>query len=234
MTNDPTIPLSEVREAWESDTVQELLDRHTLPDPLLWSIATSSSGAGVVIVQGYPDELGEVKVAFLESGGTTFYQLSDLTFTGDRMARVNDAPEQPEAALESSQNEEYGLLGRWATHHRYGRCVVASAYRDGDGTVDICYLYDSSQTGATRSRVPFDELTFDEDHPEWLETLEDYENAPRLTVVAGASEYAPGYGSAVFQACGLGEWGEDGSPTYYHAEQLAGTCRRVLRWGKEK
>lgn len=61
------------------------------------------------------------------------------------------------------------------------------------------------------------------EHPETLRTKDDYENAPRGTIVA-RNEYSPHMKHV------QNVWGNAFNDTYSD-ERLAGTSRKVLRWG---
>lgn len=80
--------------------------------------------------------------------------------------------------------------------------------------------YELVEVGAT---VSSDENVAPEQHPETLRTKDDYENAPVGTIVA-----RDGYSSYVKQAQAV--WGNAFYDTYHDAG-LAGSSRKVIRWG---
>lgn len=116
------------------------------------------------------------------------------------------------------------MLGMWATHPGYGRVLVIRAKPDGEGEVAIAYRDDCARTGVWHTWVDPSTLSFPEQHPETLTTLEDYANAPEGTIVAEDN------GAPLIQD-DWRIWCAAGHPKEYAATELAGTTRRVLRWG---
>ena len=118
---------------------------------------------------------------------------------------------------------------RIAVHAAYGRVVVSPVVDDDDGTCKIFHLSTHTRDGSDYCWAPIDSLTFIDyepakyDHPEFLETEADYENAPEGTIVA--CEDSPPchkFGS---------EWS---SVLFYGMKDNRGmsrAIRRVLRWG---
>lgn len=113
------------------------------------------------------------------------------------------------------------MLGLWATHPEYGRVLVCSTRPYQDGEVIIAYRDDDVPTGTAQECVDHSSLTFPEPHPEYLTTLEEYENAPEGTVVAAGEAWPYILRQSVWER----------SSTYSDADGMAGVTRRVLRWG---
>ena len=112
------------------------------------------------------------------------------------------------------------LFGRWATHPTYGRGIIFTAYPDDAGLVGFSFEKENIFGGAEWTMVSPDTLTLD---PVELTTAEDFENAPEGTIVARNEDYP-------FVKNGQGNWWD----TYHNMfdeKELAGTSRKVLRWG---
>lgn len=113
-----------------------------------------------------------------------------------------------------------------------GECIMISPYRhDEESPLEIAavtsdssniLLLDPSDLTPNGKKYELVEVTGDE-HPETLRTKDDYENAPRGTIVA-RNEYSPHVKNV------QNEWGNAFNDTYSD-ERLAGTSRKVLRWG---
>ena len=118
---------------------------------------------------------------------------------------------------------------RLADHAAYGR-VVVSPVVDDDGTCKIFHLSTHARDGSDFCWAPIDSLTFIDyepakyDHPEFLETEADYQNAPEGTIVARDSINPWVKEESVWVQ------GSAADATVYTVPCLKGP-RRVLRWG---
>lgn len=117
---------------------------------------------------------------------------------------------------------------RLADHEEYGRCVV-SPEKDIFGRYFAFHLDNWNLARAACHYVSLDALTFIDSepakpaHPEFLETEEDYENAPEGTIVAcedspPCHKFGSEWSSVLF--CGMKD-----------DRGMSRACRRVLRWG---
>lgn len=78
------------------------------------------------------------------------------------------------------------LFGAWATHPDHGEGVVTSHHPDGDGEVRFMSPEESSNDGTLGHWVSPSTLTFHTpDHPVFLKSEEDYENAPAVASSGG-------------------------------------------------
>ena len=73
------------------------------------------------------------------------------------------------------------LFGRWATHPRLGRGLIISGYLDRTGRILFASAKENGSDDAQSDWIPLDSLTLD---PVELTTVEDFEDAPKGTVVA--------------------------------------------------
>ena len=73
------------------------------------------------------------------------------------------------------------LFGRWATHPDYGRGIIISAYPSRINSVWFARKTEDPIGRAWEKQIPLESLTLD---PVELTNLEDFENAPKGTVVA--------------------------------------------------
>ena len=118
---------------------------------------------------------------------------------------------------------------RLADHAVYGRVVVSPKPND-IGQYKIFHLDDSYVSGADVSYVEADALTFIDAepakpvHPEFLETIGDYESATVGTVVA-CEDSSPWYKSG-------SEWLSVDFCGAKDDKGMSRARRRVLRWGK--
>lgn len=112
------------------------------------------------------------------------------------------------------------LFGRWATHPNFGRGIIFSAYPDDTGLVGFAYEKENSFSGAEWTVVHPDSLTLD---PVELTTLEDFENAPKGTIISYPRVSA-------FQKVINGQW--ESLNTTLTNEQMANCSPwKILRWG---
>ena len=134
-----------------------------------------------------------------------------------------------EDARESSPSLPEGM--RLAEHEELGR-VVVSPSKDRDGDYAVFYLHSEDAWGAYLRYVNSSDLTFIDaepakpatpPHPEFLETRQDYENAPEGTVISSDNELP-------YVRNSQNVWGRTGGEGAF-AFLLPGTRRRVLRWG---
>ena len=112
------------------------------------------------------------------------------------------------------------LFGRWAEHPNYGRGIIISAHPDQFNDVWFAYETDVTLSGTDWDGIAPEDLTLD---PIELTTKEDYQNAPEGTIVAHNEDYP-------FVKNGQGDWW-DAYHNMYDEKELAGTSRKVLRWG---
>lgn len=113
---------------------------------------------------------------------------------------------------------------RLAEHEKYGRCVV-SPKPDAAGVCDVMHIDNSRFVGSRFEWAHECELTFidaEPAHPEFLETEEDYENAPQRTIVA--------IGTAA-PWIKLGAVWESAVSRGRSSDSMGDGFRRVLRWG---
>ena len=117
---------------------------------------------------------------------------------------------------------------RLADHEEYGR-VVVSPKSDAAGVCDVMHIDSSRFVGSKFEWAHECELTFidaEPAHPEFLETVEDYENAPEGTIVARDSINPWVKEESVWVQ------GSAADATVYTVPYLKGP-RRVLRWGNK-
>ena len=113
---------------------------------------------------------------------------------------------------------------RLADHAEHGR-IVSIGWLDEKGD-HFCVYYDKNYKHGIYALLEADSLTFvdaEPAHPEFLETEEDYENAPAGTVAA-----KDGWLAWIKQ--GNGDWSCDGGSEEGSILVQTGK-RRVLRWG---
>lgn len=114
------------------------------------------------------------------------------------------------------------MLGMWAEHPKHGRVLVCDLKPDGDGEVEIKFRDDDEFTGVSQKWVDPSTLSFPEQRPETLTTLEDYENAPEGTIVEYENNNMPYVKQSYL-------WG--GVHDRMTLGELDGNSSRVLRWG---
>lgn len=114
------------------------------------------------------------------------------------------------------------LFGERATHPDWGEGIVFSHHPDEDGELRFMFPDEGSGDGTLGRWVAPSSLTFHApDHPEFLETEQDYRNAPEGTIVA--------YDGTIPIVLLNDRWRHTGHLMRDHNE-IAGTRRRVLRW----
>ena len=117
------------------------------------------------------------------------------------------------------------LFGARATHPKCGEGIVTSRRPNVDGDVLFMFPDEATDDGKNFQWVEPSTLTFHTpDHPLFLETEEDYRSAPEGTIVA-EDERRP-------FALLHDQWRLASSWVLDHGG-MAGTRRRVLRWGWE-
>lgn len=140
------------------------------------------------------------------------------------------------------------LFGERATHPEWGEGIVFSHHPDEDGELRFMFPDEGSGDGTLGRWVSPSTLTFPTpdmskneaeidtstahvdpidtrpDHPVFLETEEDYASAPEGTIVAGSNAGPKVLVDGRWRHVYLGSADHDG---------MAGTRRRVLRWGWE-
>ena len=112
------------------------------------------------------------------------------------------------------------LFGRWATHSRLGRGIIHSINATESRHVAFAHPIEMNMDGSEVLWVNIEDLTLD---PVELTTKADFENAPVGTIVAHSEDYP-------LVKNGQGDWWD----TYHNVfdeKELAGTSRKVLRWG---
>lgn len=114
------------------------------------------------------------------------------------------------------------MLGMWAEHPVHGRVLVCSAKPNKYKKVGIVIRDDDELTGVAHTWVVYTTLSFLEQHPETLTTLEDYENAPVGTVVAID-------GNQAWTKTGPDRWCSPGGVA--RDADIACGIDKVLRWG---
>ena len=112
------------------------------------------------------------------------------------------------------------LFGRWATHPRLGRGIIISTCPTVGGRVRFVYKNEDGLSDIDWDFVLPALLTLD---PVELTTKADFENAPEGTIVARNEDYP-------LVKNGQGDWW-DTYHNMYDEKELAGTSRKVLRWG---
>ena len=112
------------------------------------------------------------------------------------------------------------LFGRWATHPDYGRGIIISACPTAGGRVRFVYKDAEDTSGTCWDWIPLDSLTLD---PVELTTTEDFENAPKGTVVANSTGNA-------YQKVYADYW-ESYDDELKTEEMAASGSHKILRWG---
>ncbi|MGV3071502.1 hypothetical protein ACEE90_03530 [Corynebacterium phoceense] len=112
------------------------------------------------------------------------------------------------------------LFGRWATHPRLGRGLIISGYLDLTGRILFASAKENGSDDARSDWVPLDSLTLD---PVELVTEQDFENAPRGTVVANPTGNAY---QKVYADC----W-ESVDDELSNERMAAKGPWKILRWG---
>lgn len=148
-----------------------------------------------------------------------------LTYFGDEHEAVK--PKRPTVA-DTGWRDEY--RGMWAEHKVTNRVFLML---DDDGERVRCFDSHSNMWGVkNEALIPRPDLAPVSltTHPAYLETLEDYQNAPVGTVVSYRD--AEIYASCVKD--GSGEWAGVGIDNYDYSAYLASARRRVLYWPEEE
>lgn len=112
------------------------------------------------------------------------------------------------------------LFGRWATHPRLGRGLIISGYLDRTGRILFASAKENGSDDAQSDWIPLDALTLD---PVELTTTEDFENAPKGTVVANSTGNA-------YQKVYADYW-ESYDDELKTEEMAASGSHKILRWG---
>lgn len=111
------------------------------------------------------------------------------------------------------------LFGRWATHPGLGRGIIISAYPDRIDLVEFAHKKENN-VDTDLDLVVVEDLTLD---PVELTTLEDFENAPKGTIISYPRVSA-------FQKVINGQW--ESLNTTLTNEQMANCSPwKILRWG---
>lgn len=117
--------------------------------------------------------------------------------------------------------EQESLLGRWATHPKYGRGIITDVEPNADGEVEFAFPdKEDWDTRTTSVMIEVDDLTLD---PATLTTAEDFQDAPEGTI-AEPTMYPKDV--AVKTEDG---WYRTGGMHAIAVEYMP-TCR-VIRWG---
>lgn len=112
------------------------------------------------------------------------------------------------------------LFGRWATHPDYGRGIIISARLDPNGEVWFAHGKEGPFSGTDWDSIAPEDLTLD---PVELTTTEDFENAPKGTVVANSTGNA-------YQRVYADYW-ESYDDELKTEELAASGPHKILRWG---
>ncbi|OFP17172.1 hypothetical protein HMPREF2998_02995 [Corynebacterium sp. HMSC065A05] len=112
------------------------------------------------------------------------------------------------------------LFGRWATHPKYGRGFISSAYPNLDGFMRFNYKNEGLPGGANWVWASLDDLALD---PVELTTVEDFEDAPEGTIVAAPQGNA-------YQKVFAKYW-ESYNDELDAKEMAASSPWKILRWG---
>lgn len=112
------------------------------------------------------------------------------------------------------------LFGRWATHSDYGRGIIISARLDPNGEVWFAHEKEGPFSGTDWDCIVPEDLTLD---PVELATAEDFENAPKGTVVANPTGNA-------YQKVFAKYW-ESYNDELDAKEMAASSPWKILRWG---
>lgn len=120
--------------------------------------------------------------------------------------------------------EQESLLGRWATHPKYGRGIITDVEPNADGEVEFAFPdKEDWDTRTTSVMIEVDELTLD---PATLSTTEDFDKAPMFTIVENIKEPRDVYMKHVHV------WDVIGDDRSTLIEEMP-PCR-VIRWGSGK
>ena len=160
----------------------------------------------------------------------------DITATAGLGANVIAAAEfilantEPETMADVLWNDEKHYMAGATVEPAGEECVMLSTW---DGMIIVAGLQggeDDVWLASTRSLVPNGKRyklveDTEPDHPDMLETREDYENAPEGTIVAFKS------GAGVDLKCNENDWRYTGMTGRDSDIDMCGVSRRVLRWG---
>lgn len=131
--------------------------------------------------------------------------------------------ELKEQQEKDKQPEQESLLGRWATHPKYGRGIITSDKPDTFKEVRFTIRNDEFTDGADQLFVRFDDLTLD---PATLTTAKDFEDAPKGTIVEATERPHDIYVKAEVR------WYIAGYTSTISSKDIP-ACR-VIRWGNGK
>ena len=112
------------------------------------------------------------------------------------------------------------LFGRWATHSRLGRGIIHSINATESRHVAFAHPIEMNMDGSEVLWVNIEDLTLD---PVELTTTEDFENAPKGTVVANSTGNA-------YQKVYADYW-ESYDDELKTEEMAASGSYKILRWG---
>ena len=154
-----------------------------------------------------------------------------MTSIKDLQERINSAEkifnvfkselDELKAELEALKKQEpESLLGRWATHPKYGRGIIASDKPDTFKEVRFTIRNDEFTDGADQSFIRADDLTID---PSTFTTVKDFNDAPVGTIVEMMVEPKGVYVKKDNVWFGAGE--------EYPTPVQSLTKARVIRWG---
>lgn len=116
--------------------------------------------------------------------------------------------------------EQESLLGRWATHPKHGRGIIASDKPDTFKEVRFTIRNDEFTDGADQSFIRVDDLTLG---PLTLNTVKDFKDAPDGTIIEIMVEPKDVYVKKDNAWYGAGE--------NYATSSQALAKARVIRWG---
>lgn len=157
--------------------------------------------------------------------------MTDQTIPAEKLRALLDGEGSADDKIQAIYDDllpaplPYPLFLAKVTHPEHGEGIVVSHFPDEDGKVQFVFSNDAISDGSWRVWVDTSDLTFHTpDHPEFLESEEDYRSAPEGTIVAGSNA------SPKVLLGGL--WRDIHSERLDH-DVMADIRRRVLRWGGE-
>lgn len=87
---------------------------------------------------------------------------------------------------QEKDKEQESLLGRWATHPKYGRGIITDVEPSADGDVEFAFPDDEDRETRTSSiQVTLDEIDLD---PVTLNNEQDFKKAPVFTIIETIEE----------------------------------------------
>lgn len=197
----------------------DLLPPAPLPDPLFGARAAHPEYGEGIVTSHFLDSNGDVRFMFRHddnNDGTRALWLppSRLTFHTPNVSKNgSEIVTMPDSMFLAE-----------ATHPDHGEGIVVSHFPYDDGDVRFMFPNGAFGDGTDCRWLNPSTLTFHTpgDHPEFLESEEDYRSAPEGTIVA-RNEMWP-------YVLTMSRW-EYPHQNFADHEDMAGFRRRVLRWG---